>query len=83
MLLEHGPGRLLDLQEQRVLSITPLEEEDEAARAHTAHPDDLDRDVLQAVLLDQVLDLIGHGLLVVFEALQQHFVELVAKRLVR
>ena len=54
VVLEHRAGRLLDLQEQRVLLVASLEQDDEGARADAADADHLARHVDDLELLEQV-----------------------------
>ena len=52
--LEDGRPRLLDLEEQRVVLVTPEQQHDQAAGADAADADDLVRDVDHAEPLEQV-----------------------------
>jgi hypothetical protein len=54
VVLEHRPGRLLHLQEQRVLLVAALQQHDERARADAADADDLARHVDDLEALQQV-----------------------------
>ena len=54
MILEHRRRCLLDLEEQWIVLVTPLEQDDERARADTAHADDLARHIDDLEPLEQV-----------------------------
>ena len=54
VVLEDRGRRLLDLQEKRILVVTPLQQYDERACADAADADDLARDVDQLKVLEQV-----------------------------
>ena len=58
MVLEHGGGRFLDLEEERVLLVAPLEQDDERPRADAADTDDLAGDVDDLEALEQVASVI-------------------------
>ena len=58
VVLEHRRGRLLDLQEQRVLLIATLEQHDERPRADAADADDLAGDVDDFEALEQVAPIV-------------------------
>ena len=58
MVLEHRGRRLLDLQEQRILLIAPLEQDDERARADAADTHDLASHVDDLEPLQQVTPIV-------------------------
>ena len=52
--------RLLGLEDQWVVLVAALEHEHEAARADAADPDDLEREIDEAVALQEVAPVLGH-----------------------
>ena len=72
------PGRLLDLQEQRVVLVAALEQGDEAPGADAAHPDHLAGHVDDLELLQQPAAIILEGGPVGAELLVEHPLHLVA-----
>ena len=55
-------SEVLDLEKERVVEVLSLEQDDEAAGAHAAHPDDLERQVDESESAQQRLEVIGHRL---------------------
>ena len=51
---EHGRRGLLDLEQERVVLVTPLEHEHVAARADAPDADHLERDVGEPVSLEEL-----------------------------
>ncbi len=77
MVLEHRGRRLLDLQEQWVLLIAPLEQDDERARADAADTDDLASHVDDLEPLQQVAPIVLQRGSVGAELLVDHVLQLV------
>ena len=61
VVLQHRPGGLLDLQEQRVLLVAALQQHDERPGADAADPDDLAGHVDDLELLQQVPPVVLQG----------------------
>jgi hypothetical protein len=78
VVLQHRPGRLLDLQEQRVLLVAALEQGDEGSGADAAHPDHLAGHVDQLEPLQQLALVVAQGGPVGAELLPERPLHLVA-----
>ena len=59
--LEHRCGGLLGLQDERVAFVATLQHDDEAACSDAADADDLEREVGEAVALEELAQALGHG----------------------
>src|SRR4029450_3833756 len=57
--LQHRGVRLLDLQEERILVMVPLEEHDVTASANAAHADDLAGHVDEGIAVQQRLPVVA------------------------
>ena len=77
VVLQHRPGRLLDLQEQRVLLVAALEQADEGPGADAAHPHHLAGHVDQLEPLQQPALIVPQGGPVGAELLAEHPLHLV------
>ena len=67
--LQHRRRRLLGLEDERVVLVAALEDDHEAARADAADADDLEREVGEAVALEELAPALGHRGAVVLEDL--------------
>jgi len=72
VILEHGPGRLLDLQEQWVLGVAALQQHDERPGAGTAHANHFARQIDDLKPLEQVAPIVLQRATVVPELVAQH-----------
>ena len=77
MVLEDRSGRLLDLQEQRIVLVAPLEQNDEGARADAPDPDDLAGHVDDLEPLEQKTPVVLQRRTVSPELLVDHMLQLV------
>ena len=59
VVLQHRGAGLLDLQEQRILAVSTLEQDDQAASAHAAHADHLDAHVHRLVPVEDAAAIVG------------------------
>ena len=77
VILQDRGGRLLDLEEQRILLIAALEQDDERARPDAADPDDLAGHVDDLESLQELLPVVGQGRPVGAELLSDAVLDLV------
>src|SRR6476660_8625037 len=72
VVLEHGPGRLFDLQEERVLLIPALEQHDERARPYAPDADDFASDIDDLEAFQEMATVVLQGAPVGAELLVEH-----------